>query len=273
MASKYDDNDNKQHRQRYLDVEADPSRKLMPIQGYADMPLVSLEEAVEPLVSIVHDVKRMAQCAKWQSEDPPADNLTLDQSASIRLYSMDWAPQEKCLYVVLNATLRDENRQKLKPWFLFIKLLLTGLACLQSIPRIVFRGIKGDLRKDYKTGKTIIWWGFSSCTRTMNVLSNPQFLGSTGARTLFTIECQSGRDIQQHSDFQEEDEILLPAARQFEVMSCLEQGSDLVLVHLKETKGPFPLIDLVPEVSTSEFRPSYYTDTLVQFRLVIQSLL
>jgi hypothetical protein len=263
MASKYNDNNNKQHRQRYLDVEADPSRKLSPIQGYADIPLVSLREAVEPLVSIVHDVKRMAQCAIWKSKDPPADNLTLDQSASIRLYSMDWEPQEKSLYVVLNVTLRNENRQNLKPWFLYIKLLLTGLAGLQSIPRIVFRGIKGDLRNDYKTGNKIIWWGFSSCTRSMNVLSNPMFLGSTGVRTLFTIECQSGRDIQQHSNFQEEDEILLPAARQFEVVSCLSQGPDLLLVHLQETKGPFSLIDLVPEVSTYEFLPSYYTDILV----------
>jgi hypothetical protein len=176
---------------------------------------------------------------------------------------MDWTPREKCLYVVLNATLRDKNRENLKPWFLFIKLLLTGLACLQSIPHTVFRGIKGDLRKNYQIGKTIIWWGFSSCTGTMEVLSDPSFLGSTGARTLFSIECQSGRDIQQHSDFQEEDEILLPAARQFEVVSCLEQGPDLLLVHLKETKAPFALIDLIPEVSTSEFLPPHYTDILV----------
>jgi hypothetical protein len=236
------------------------------------MPIVSLEEAVEPLVSIVHDVKRMAQCAKWQSKYPSADNLTLDQCASNRLYSMDWAPQEKCFHVVLNATLRDKNREKLKPWSLFIKLLLTGLACLQSIPRTVFRGIKGDLRKNYKTGKTIIWWGFSSCSRIMEVLSNPLFLGSTGARTLFTIECQSGRDIQQHSDYQEEDGILLLAARQFEVVACLEQGPDLLLVQLKETKALFPLIDLVPEVSTPAFLLSHYADRLVKFRLVIQSL-
>jgi hypothetical protein len=273
MASKYNDNGMNQHRQRYLHIEADPNRKLMPIQRYADKPLVSLEVAVEPIVSIVRDVKQMDGCATYQSEDPPADDSTLDQSASIRLYYEDRAPREKCLYVVLNATLRDKNRQKLKPWLLFIKLLLTGLARLQSIPRTIFCGVEGDLRKNYQTGKTMIWWGFSSCTRNMNVLSNPMFSGSTGARTLFAIECQSGYDIQQHSDFQQEDGILLPAVRQFEVVAYLSQGSELLLTHLKETNGPFPLIDLIPEVSASEFLPSYYIDILVQFRLVKQCLM
>ena len=77
-------------------------------------------------------------------------------------------------------------------------------------------------------------------------------MGSTGARTLFSIECTSGRDIRQHSNFQNEDEILLPAARQFEVVGCLSQGKYLCMIQLKEIKSPVPLIELVPEVSLSD---------------------
>lgn len=116
-----------EHAERFSDIDQQPCRKLMPIQGYADQPLVSLEEAVEPLVDILHDVKRMASWAKWQRATPPADGLTTDESAAITLYSMEWTPREKCLYFALNATLRDENRQTLKPWFLFLKLFLTAL--------------------------------------------------------------------------------------------------------------------------------------------------
>jgi hypothetical protein len=185
MASKGVDDSGAQHWERFSDIESKPCRKLLPIQGYAEMPLVSLEEAVRPLVSIVHDV------------------------------------EQKCLYFVLNAMLRDENRQKMKPWFSYLKLFLTGLSRLPPVHRTVYRGIRGDMRKDYKKGQTIIWWGFSSCTVTMDVLANEQFFGSEGTRTLFTIESTSGRDIRQHSAFQVEDEVLLPAARQFEVVSCL----------------------------------------------------
>jgi hypothetical protein len=252
MASKYVDDNEAQHRVRFSDIDDKPCRKLMPIEGYADKPLVSLEEAVEPLLSIVHDVKEKVAWAKWKCADPPADDLTVDQSASIILYSMEWPPQEKCLYFVLNATLRDENRQKLKPWYLYLKLFLTALSRLPSTQCTLFRGIKGDVRKDYQKGQTVIWWGFSSCTLTMDVLNNEQFLGSTGTRTLFTIACDSGKDIREHCAFQNEDEVLLPAARQFQVVSCLPQGNDLNIVQLKEIKSPVRLIELFPPVSESD---------------------
>ncbi|CAF4896092.1 unnamed protein product, partial [Rotaria magnacalcarata] len=74
------------------------------------------------------------------------------------------------------------------------------------------------MAKEYPEGKTFVWWGFSSCTSKMSVLQNEQFLGTTGPRTLFTIECDSGKDIRKYSCFQTEDEILLPAARQFKVV-------------------------------------------------------
>ncbi|CAF4806046.1 unnamed protein product, partial [Rotaria magnacalcarata] len=46
-----------------------------------------------------------------------------------------------------------------------------------------------------------------------------------------------------------EDEILLPAARQFKVVACLSQGKDLYMVQLKEIQPQFPLIELVPKPS------------------------
>lgn len=251
MASKYGDakKDTIKHRRRFLDIETNPSRKLMPIKGYANEPLVSLEEAIKPLVNLVYGIESNAAWAKWTCKDSPADNLTRDQSSAIILYSMQWEPADKCLFVVLNSTLRDENRNRLKPWFRYLKLLLTALGRLPSTPQVVYRGVKGDLRQDYQKGKDVIWWGFSSCTRTLDVLNTDQFLGTSGARTCFIIECISGRNIEKHSAYASENETLLPAARQFQIVSCLEQRNDLFLVHLKETESPIQLIELIPEVS------------------------
>ena len=238
-----------QHRQRFLDVETDPAKKLMPIEGFANEPLVSLEEAVKPLVGAVRDIEAKAAQAKWKCEDRPADGLTRDQSAAIILYSMQWSPAADSLFVILNKTLRDENRNQLKPWFRYLKLFLTALGRLPSSPDVVYRGVKRDLRQDYQKGQTVIWWGFTSCTRTMGFLEAEQFLGQSGARTMFHITCSSGKDIQKHSAFPGEDETLLPAARQFKVVSCLPQSNGLYMVQLKETKSPFPLLELVEEVS------------------------
>ncbi len=74
-------NDELKYNQRVSDVAAEPHRMLMPIQGYEKKPLVTLEQAIEPIVEYIPDVKRMAFIAKMKCKNPPPDNLTLDESA------------------------------------------------------------------------------------------------------------------------------------------------------------------------------------------------
>jgi hypothetical protein len=99
-----------------------------------------------------------------------------------------------------------------------------------------------DLKEQYPVGKSVIWWGFSTCTTSMYVLGNEKYCGKTGTRTLFSIECESGKDISRHSYYESDNEVLLPAAGQFQVISCLQQGSDLHMIHMKEIPSPFSLL-------------------------------
>ncbi|CAF4004292.1 unnamed protein product, partial [Rotaria sp. Silwood1] len=268
MAFKYVADQESQRRQRFSDVEENPRRKLMPISGYEKKPIVRLEEAVEPLENIVDNVKNSAAWAKWKCAEPPADNLTVDQSAAIILYTMELSDAKECVYYVLNLTLRDEDRKHLKPWFLYLRLLLSALARLPNLQTHVFRGVKGSIQSAYETGEKIIWWGFSSCTSDLSVLSNDQFLGSTGVRTLFNIDCKTGKNIQKHSAFPQESEILLPAARCFEVVACLQQGPDMNIVQLKEIDSPVKLIDLgsqiiVPSIEASGSKSNATTTSVI----------
>ncbi|CAF0826525.1 unnamed protein product [Adineta steineri] len=230
---------------RVSDIVREPQKMLMPIEGYEEMPIVPLEEAVAPLVSILPKIQTYVYIAKQRCGSVPPDNLTQDESASIMLYSMEWEPREKLLYVALNAALRTEDRRKLKPWFSYLKLILTALEKLPSTRCHVFRGVNLDLTNQYTQGKTFVWWGFSSCTTSIEVLKNEQYLGKTGQRTLFTIECDSGKDIIRHSYYQTEKEVLLLPARQFIVVSCLQPAPGLHMVQLKETKPPVTLLQPV----------------------------
>ncbi|CAF4005984.1 unnamed protein product [Adineta steineri] len=234
---------------RVSDIAKEPQKMLMPIRGYEEMPLVPLEEAVTPLISILREIQDYAYVAKQRCESVPPDSLTQDESASIMLYSMEWEPHEKCLYFALNAALRTEDRRELKPWFSYLKLILTALEKLPSTRCNVFRGVNLDLTNQYTEGKTFVWWGFSSCTTSIGVLENKQFLDKTGERTLFTIECDSGKDISRHSYYQKEKEILLPPARQFIVVACLRPAPGLHMIQLKETKPPVTLLQPVTNQS------------------------
>jgi hypothetical protein len=168
---------------------------------------------------------------------------------------MDWEPHEECLYFALNSTLRSEDRRQLKPWFLYLKLFLTALSQLTSSHPFVYRGVKLNLSKQYPLGKTFVWWGFSSCTSHVGVLENEQFLGKSGERTMFTIECNSGKDISRHSYYQTEKEILLLAARQFTVESSLQAAPGLHMIQIKETQSPISLLQPVTSDSNLSKSP------------------
>lgn len=55
----------------------------------------------------------MVQLVKSKCQKPE-DNLIIDESASIMLYSLAWMPLEESFYIILNKTLRDKNRENLK---------------------------------------------------------------------------------------------------------------------------------------------------------------
>ncbi|CAF1135044.1 unnamed protein product [Rotaria sordida] len=244
-----------QHILRITDIAQEPLEFITPIGGYEEMPLVPLDIAVEPLVPILPAVQSHAYVAKQRCENP-ADGLTQDESASIMLYTMSWKPLDKCLYCVLNDTLRSPDRQqKLEPWYLFLRLFLNALYRLPSLHKTVYRGVKLDLSKRYIKGETIVWWGFSSCTTVVNVLNSNQFLGAKGDRTMFTLQCLSAKDIRKHSYYPAEDEVLLMAATQFKVIGCLNQG-DLHIIQLEEARPPFPLMQPVPVIISPPIDPT-----------------
>ena len=70
----------------------EPRRMLQPIEGYKNKPLVSLEQAIEPVVKFCPDIRRRAYVAKERCSHPQ-DELSQDESASIHLYTMDWEPK------------------------------------------------------------------------------------------------------------------------------------------------------------------------------------
>lgn len=236
--------------QRFTDSELDLKKTLGPIEGWEKMPLVSLEDAVKPIASIVPNIELNVFIAKQNCKEPE-DGLTCDESASIMLYTYESNPKEHSLYFIMNTNLRTQQRAKqLRPWFLYFRLIFTALAHLPSERRFIFRGIKEDLRALYPKGKKITWWGFSSCTQSVEVLESETFLGKHDARTIFQIDSHSSKSIKSHSYITSEDEVLLLPGRQFFVQSCMDAGNGLFMIQLRETESEFEIL-VPPTVSSA----------------------
>ena len=239
---------------RFSDVTGEPCMMLAPIEGFTKKPLVTLELATQPLNNIVPRISTYVYIAKQRATNP-ANDLTVDESASIALYTMEWEPYTDSLYYILNATLRSEDRRKLKPWFLYLKLILTALSRLPSVSLTVYRGVQfsndSEDRK-YEIGKELVWWGFSSCSTNRNISQKEHFLGSIGRGTLFVIDCIKGKDIQLHSYFRKESEILLLPATKVQAIRYEYGEDDLCIIYLKEVESSFVLLE--PVSSEKEIR-------------------
>ncbi len=214
------------------DVRAD----LGPIVGYAEEPLLPLFKACAPLTDIVHNISFYVQLALNETPEVPPDGLTIDESASIRLYTIEWDGPHRSLYSMLNHTLKNDDREHLRPYFKYLKLFLTALVKLPCVPPVtVWRGVTKNLSTEFPPGTLVTWWAFSSCTTELTVLENNMYLGNTGNRTLFSVEVMNGRTVRAHSHFVTEDEILLLPGTYMIVQSQFSPAPDLHIIHLKQT--------------------------------------
>jgi hypothetical protein len=171
--------------------------------------------------------------------------LTVAKIASINLYTGEFG--SPAFYSVLNTTLRDARREKCRPFVPYIWLLMHALRdCPKYEMRLVFRGVLGvNLSSQYPKGREVTWYQFSSCTCDLSVEQDPMFCGSSGVRTLFTIELTTGRarSIDQYSLEPTEAEVLLPPNSRFRVKGILNAGNGLTQIQLEELPCLEPILD------------------------------
>jgi hypothetical protein len=193
------------------------------ISGYQDLPLMSLEEAVQSIVPFVPHVMSYADTAKKFCRQNTT--LSINESAAIYLYTMPIP-----FYKNLNKTFRAENPHALKPWFAFLKLFITALRKLPSHPTTVWRGVGGNIGADFAENDVHTWWSVNSCSSYVNVAG--MFAGETG--TLFCINVIHGKDITAYSANQSEEEIILMPGTRLCVKGMRPEPNGLSIVHLEE---------------------------------------
>ena len=196
-----------------------------PIFGYDNSPLLTLEEAVQPLKPIVDRLVDSVATAK-KKYNRHSDLLTRDESAAIYLYTMPTS-----FYSRLNENLRAKNRHALKPWFDFLKLFITALARLPSTSGTVWRAVSGDVGSIFDDNDVHIWWSVNSCSTDLRGIQ--AFLGDKG--TLFAIHTINAKDITAFSAIPDEGEVvLMPGTRLRAKCESLTFIDRLWVLHLEE---------------------------------------
>ena len=216
---------------RYSDIDF-TFKRLPSICGFRSRKLVSIEEALEPIVPYINELRYYIKEAKKRCNRSSEHNLTRDESASVYIYTMEW--DEDSLYRVLNQALRSENRKDLIKWFSYLKLFDTALDKLPNVKKNVWRGVPLNVGNTFSKNQIVTWWSINSCSLSLSVIKN--FLGNSAQSTLFLIEALNGKKISGYTDIESEDEVILRPGTQFRVQdNALDHsGGGSYVVHLVE---------------------------------------
>lgn len=96
----------------------------------------------------------------------------------------------------------------------------------------LWRGVSLDMRAQYPLGRTVTWWGVSSCTSRLSVAK--AFLGHRGKRTLFEVSPARAVGIRSFSAFTGEEESILAPGTQLKVTDVKTERGGLCTVKLTE---------------------------------------
>ncbi|MEU3099938.1 ADP-ribosyltransferase domain-containing protein [Streptomyces sp. NPDC006967] len=142
---------------------------------------------------------------------------------------------ESGFYREINAVLRSSDRERVVPYLPYLRLLFSAMEALPAQTRPLWRGVALDLRSQYPLGRTVTWWGVSSCTSEPGVAR--AFLGGRGRRTLFEVTPARAVGIRQFSAFTGEEEYILAPGTQLKVTEVKAERGGLCTVRLTELEG------------------------------------
>jgi uracil DNA glycosylase len=221
----------KQYLERLEAVKDEGRAELPPITGVLATPLMPFADAITPVgVGFGPYVKRAAEYGRQKAGTPAAGALSADEIAAIHLYTC-----ESSFYRQMNAALREPDRGRAVPYFGYLRLLFSALAKMEGRREPLWRGVGLDLRAQYPPGRTVTWWGVSSCTSKAAVART--FMGSSGRRTLFEVMPDRAVSIRHLSAFTGEEEYLLPPGTQLRVTGVTTERGGLTTVRLAEVPG------------------------------------
>jgi hypothetical protein len=118
------------------------------VAGILSMPVPTWSEVAGTLRKAIPSFAKYSYCLDACTafgHEHAQGELSSDEVAAIRLYTM-----ESPLYRCLNAALRNANRAKLGPFFLYLRLFLEAMSKVQPYTAPLWRGVRLDMTKLYK---------------------------------------------------------------------------------------------------------------------------
>jgi len=225
-------------------IQTEPGTDESPLKGVSEAPLLSLEEAIQRAQEGDKELQEtnmasplseaLSFASKKLQNSSLIMGLSLQQAAAIHLCTL-----ETPLFPILNRRLCQRSKDGLKPFLPFMKLLLSAMYLLPTVPATFYRRVRKSFGKEMRIAKdtTLVWWSFTELSSATENLKE----GGKGTkeRETFALQSTSGVYIKEFSAPGEgRKEILLPPGTCFAVEGVLDQGEGTLVYQLQESCLP-----------------------------------
>ncbi|CAF3737411.1 unnamed protein product [Rotaria socialis] len=205
------------------------NKKLQPIDNFKDKSILSIDVALQSVLSIVDRLDHYIEDAKHSRHYPSDHGLTEDEAVAIYLYTNDWNGQS--LNRVLNSALQSESQTALKSWLSFLKLFNAALRKLPTVHNTLWRGLPFDVVEKLNENEDLILCSIISCSSSSTIIEH--LLDDKSI--ICSVKSFSGKNIQGYTAKNEEDEVLLlPGTRLRVKRKQLNNEQDKPIIYLEE---------------------------------------
>jgi NAD:arginine ADP-ribosyltransferase len=228
-----------------LPIPATLTDALTPV-GRAKVGPKNLRQVIRIAEGFVEQLVTKADCPS------EVKSVSMTEAAAITLYTMENTPRDQSVYFMVNAVLRSEDREQVKPWRDYVWLLCNALSKLPVVAgqTTVFRGIRKPHDEvaacQRETGHAAFCLsGFTSTTSDLALLQSETFLGTSGARVAWVLTLTDPgavRDVQPFSMLPGEKELLLVPNCRFAVSGALPTSDGMLLVHANQVETIDPVL-------------------------------
>lgn len=131
------------------------------LDDFESTPVEPIDAVIQHLAPLIGSFNKEVNIAKEWASQCSNEQLTIDESASIYLYTMGpTTTDSQPFYGYLNEALRSKVNDEQKVYFPYLKLFISALSKLEPVALSVTRGTKMDLSETYSVGKTFFWSTF-----------------------------------------------------------------------------------------------------------------
>ncbi|CAF1275053.1 unnamed protein product [Rotaria sp. Silwood1] len=223
--------------QRFYRISISTFNLLELIDGYLNEPIVSLEEALEPVGRTIIDLPTYIEEAKTKCHYPSEHGLSRDESAAIYIYTM--ALKKKTFFDHFQEAWNSRSRSTMKPWVKYIRLFRSALDKLPRAKNEVWQGMANDvmLEKILTSKSPFLYSCLSSCSPWNSEVVD--YLQKNVSKNLMIVGYKSvnGRSVTGYTADQMDEVIIWPGVKLTPKHYVIVKETSSIIVHLVRQDG------------------------------------